>query len=283
MGCGEPRNEVSLRRTSFGAWAADMKKFRFTVSALVVAVALMAAWPAVAAIGLEDARLVVAPDGVLFVIHDGVRYRVTPRQMSAAELGAIPEGPTLPVGLLAPPPVAAPAPEPTTVRPTAAQGLTREAPIPLGWTCSCTIDRGGAISQFDIAVVRVLRDAQPMIQAANRFNKPPREGAVYLGVLLDIKYISGPQDQAYTIAESDFRAAASDAKLRDPSELLGFSQPVAPAGAIPGSTSSRLRADVYPGSTLRGWVFFEIPVAETATLAWEFSFLGERAVWFALQ
>lgn len=255
-----------------------MKSARLGLVALAVIVALMAAWPVLGAPSLEEARLVVAPDGVLFVIHEGVRYRVTPQQRTAAELGAIPEGSPLPVGLLAPPtpvaaePGAAPIggpPAPQVVRPDAALGLSKDAPIPLGWTCSCTIDRAGPISQFDITVVRVLEDAFPFLQQANRFNRPPAPGARYVGVYVDVKYIDGPRDQAYTLLPSDFRATALDDLLRDPSSLI--------------SPGPELEADIYPGATVDGWVFFELPRNQPVTMVWQFSFIGERGVWFALR
>lgn len=246
--------------------------------ALAVGLAV-AVWP-VLADRIDDARLTVAPDGVLFVIQDGVRYRVTPRPASEAELGAIPEGEPLPVGLLAPPsptpeaPAASPSPEPgpphpRVIRPSASLGLSREAPIPLGATCSCTIDRAGLISQFDITVIRVLEDAYPFLQQANRFTLPPRPTARYVGVLIDLKYVRGPEDQAYTILPFDFRGSALDELLRDPAAVI--------------SPAPEIEADVYPGATIVGWVFFELPRDQPIAMVWQYSFVGERGVWFALR
>ena len=248
-----------------------MTHIRLALGILAVGLAVVAAWPALAALGLEEARLLQAPDGVLFVVHEGLRYRVTPRPATEAELAAIPEGPALPPGLLAPQPSPVPSPEPgpRVVEPTTEQGLARGAPLPLGATCSCTIDRAGRVSQFDITVVRVLRDAYPLLLQGNRFNKPPAEGNTYVGVLIDQKYIAGPEDQAYSILPTDFRAAPTTERLRDPSAVIN-----------PGP---RMEADVYPGATLSGWVFFELPVNEPALMVWQSSFLGERGVWFALQ
>ena len=247
-----------------------MKRVRLIRGILAIGLAALVAWP-VLADRLDDARLVVAPDGVQFVIHGGVRYRVTPQPMSFAELGAIPEGPPLPVGVLAPP-AAAPSPGPAgpqVVRPGPEIGLARERAIPIGWTCSCTIDRAGEISQFDITVVRVLQDAYPFLQQANRFNRPPRDGARYVGVLITERYIQGPEDQAYSVQPSDFRATASDELLRDPTNLV--------------EPEPRLRVDFYPGSSVTGWVFFELPRDQPAQMVWLFSFEGERGVWFSLQ
>lgn len=261
-----------------------MSRSRLAVMLLPALLCLALALPTLAAGSLEEARIAVAPDGVLFLISEGVRYRVTPQEMSPAELGRLPEGAPLPVGRLAPPGGPPPAAEaPQIVRPTAEMGLSRQQPIPLGWTCSCTTDRAGLISQFDITIVRVERNAFGMVQAANRFNKPPREGNSYFGVLMDMKYIAGPREQAFSIVEADYHGSSSDAKLRDPSSLIGFPEPVAPAGPIPGGPVPQLRADVYPGATLTGWVFFELPRDQPATVVWEYAYLGERGVWFALQ
>ncbi|MFN8525776.1 MAG: hypothetical protein U0821_21970 [Chloroflexota bacterium] len=232
-------------------------------------VAVLVAAPALAQ-RLDSARLVQAPDGVLFVITDGTRHRVTPAQMSYAELGAIPEGPALALGQLAPAPGAASGPKRVVV-PSAEMGLSRDKPIPLGWTCSCTIDRAGLVSKFDVTITDVVQDAQAMVQGMNRFNKPPRENGRYVAVYVDIKYIDGPRDQAYTIQETDFHAVATDEVLRDGSPLLF-------AG-----NERRTRQDVYPGAYVHGWNFFELTTDRPAVMVWPFSLLGERGIWFALQ
>ncbi len=150
-------------------------------------------------------------------------------------------------------------------------GLTRDAPIPLGWTCSCTIDRVGILSQFDITVLQVVRNAYPMIQQLNRFNPPPRPQHTHVAVYVGQNYVAGPQNAAYTVAEADFKATATDRVLEDTLPLLH----------IP--SQYRLQYDVYPGSYVNGWLFYELPVNRPAQLAWRYSFTGERAIWFALQ
>ena len=150
-------------------------------------------------------------------------------------------------------------------------GLTRDNPIPLGWTCSCTIDRVGTISQFDITVLQVVRNAYPMIQQLNRFNPQPRPQHAFVGVYVGQNYIAGPENVAYTVAESDFRASATDRVLEDTLTLLHI-----PA-------QYRLQYDAYPGTYVNGWLFYELPVNRPAVLAWRYSFYGERDIWFALQ
>lgn len=150
-------------------------------------------------------------------------------------------------------------------------GLTRDNPIPLGWTCSCTIDRVGTLSQFDITVLQVVRNAYPMIQQLNRFNPQPRPQHQFVAVYVGQNYIAGPENVAYTVSESDFRASATDRGLEDTLTLLHI-----PA-------QYRLQYDAYPGNYVNGWLFYELPVNRPAVLAWRYSFFGERAIWFALQ
>jgi hypothetical protein len=150
-------------------------------------------------------------------------------------------------------------------------GLSRDRPIPLGATCSCTIDRTGLVSQFDITVLEVVPDAWAMIQQLNRFNPPPMAGYRYVGVYVGQQYIAGPENQAYTTTDSDWKATSTMERLRDVEQLFHINQEYRP------------RADVYPGNYVNGWLFFELPLNKPAFLAWNYNFVGERAVWFALQ
>ena len=150
-------------------------------------------------------------------------------------------------------------------------GLSRDRPIPLGATCSCTIDRTGLVSQFDITVLQVVADAYTMTMQLNRFNPPPMAGYRYVGVYVGQQYIAGPENQAYTTTDSDWKATASTERLRDVEQLFHIGQEYRP------------RADVYPGNYVNGWLFFELPLNKPAFMAWNYNFLGERAVWFALQ
>jgi len=150
-------------------------------------------------------------------------------------------------------------------------GLSRDRPIPLGATCSCTIDRTGLVSQFDITVLQVVPDAYKMIIQLNRFNPPPMPGYRYVGVYVGQQYIAGPENQAYTASDSDWKATATTERLRDVEELFHVTPEYRP------------RADVYPGNYVNGWLFFELPIGKPAYMAWNYNFLGERAVWFALQ
>ncbi|MFN8633127.1 MAG: hypothetical protein U0893_04670 [Chloroflexota bacterium] len=163
---------------------------------------------------------------------------------------------------------------PTTrqvVFPSIALGLTQQRPIPLGVTCSCTIDRVGLVSQFDITVLQVVPDAYQMVLQLNRFNKPPRNGARYVGVYVGQQYVAGPQNQAYTTSEADWKATATDERLSDVAQLLHVDQEYRP------------RADVYPANYVNGWLIFELPVNRPAFMVWNYNFVGERGIWFALQ
>ena len=163
---------------------------------------------------------------------------------------------------------------PTTRRiivPSIELGLTQQRPIPLGATCSCTIDRTGLTSQFDLTVIEVVQDAMTMVQQLNRFNRPPRNGARYVGVYVGQQYIAGPENQAYTISEADWKATTTDERLSDTAQLLHTEQEFRP------------RADVFPKNYVNGWLIFELPVNRPAYLVWNYNFVGERGIWFALQ
>ncbi|MCC7372939.1 MAG: hypothetical protein IT306_31290 [Chloroflexi bacterium] len=150
-------------------------------------------------------------------------------------------------------------------------GLTQQRPIPLGVTCSCTIDRTGLTSQFDLTVIEVVQDASTMVQQLNRFNRPPRAGARYVGVYVGQQYIAGPENQAYTISEADWKATATDERLSDTAQLLHT------------ELEFRPRADIFPKNYVNGWLIFELPVNRPAFLVWNYNFVGERGIWFALQ
>lgn len=164
-----------------------------------------------------------------------------------------------------------PPPPRRVVVPSAELGLTRDRPIPLGVTCSCTIDRTGVVSQFDLTVIDVMQDAFPMVQQLNRFNQPPRLGARYVAAYVGQQYIAGPENQAYTASEADWKATSTDARLSDVTQLMHT------------QVEFRPRADVYPANYVNGWLIFELPLNRPAVMVWNYNFLGERGVWFALQ
>jgi hypothetical protein len=158
-----------------------------------------------------------------------------------------------------------------SVIPSVQVGLSRAQPIPLGVTCSCTIDRVGLTSQFDITVITVDQDAIAIVLQLNRFNRPPHPGFRYVAAYVGQQYVAGPQDQAYTTSEADWKATTTDDRLSDTAQLFHT------------DTDYRPRADVYPGNYVNGWLIYELAVDRPAFLVWNYNFVGERGVWFALQ
>jgi hypothetical protein len=150
-------------------------------------------------------------------------------------------------------------------------GLSPQRPIPIGVTCSCTIDRVGLTSQFDITVIEVVQDAYAMVQQLNRFNRQPRPGARYVAAYVGQQYVAGPDNQAYTATEADWKSTANDGRLSDTAQLLHT------------EVEYRPRADVYPRNYVNGWLIYELPVNRPAYLVWNYNFVGERGIWFALQ
>ena len=150
-------------------------------------------------------------------------------------------------------------------------GLSPQRPIPIGVTCSCTIDRVGLTSQFDITVIEVVQDAFAMVQQLNRFNRPPRPGARYLAAYVGQLYVAGPDNQAYTTSEADWKSTGNDGRLSDTAQLLHT------------EIEYRPRADVFPRNYVNGWLIYELPINRPAYLVWNYNFVGERGIWFALQ
>jgi hypothetical protein len=163
------------------------------------------------------------------------------------------------------------APARQVVLPSIEIGLTPQRPIPIGVTCSCTIDRVGLTSQFDITVIEVVQDAYAMVQQLNRFNRPPRPGARYLAAYVGQLYVAGPENQAYTTTESDWKSTGNDGRLSDTAQLLHT------------EIEYRPRADVFPRNYVNGWLIYELPIDRPAYLVWNYNFVGERGIWFALQ
>ncbi|MGE3910531.1 MAG: hypothetical protein AB7K36_14315 [Chloroflexota bacterium] len=164
-----------------------------------------------------------------------------------------------------------PPPPRRVVVPNAELGLTKDRPIPLGVTCSCTIDRTGIVSQFDLTVIDVVQDAFPMVQQLNRFNQPPRLGARYVAAYVGQQYIAGPENQAYMVSEADWKATATSERLSDVIPLMHT------------QVEYRPRAEAYPANYVNGWLIFELPLNRPAVMVWNYNFVGERGVWFALQ
>jgi hypothetical protein len=114
-------------------------------------------------------------------------------------------------------------------------------------------------------------DAIAMVQQLSRFNKPARPGARYVAAYVGQQYIAGPQNQAYTTSDADWKATTTDERLADTAQLFHSEQEYRP------------RADIYPGDYVNGWLIFEVPVNRPAYLVWNYNFVGERGIWFALQ
>ncbi|MCC6174527.1 MAG: hypothetical protein IT305_04410 [Chloroflexi bacterium] len=171
-----------------------------------------------------------------------------------------------------PPPISPSAAVPRRiVVPSEEYGLSRERPIPFGWTCSCTIDRVGLTSQFDITMLRVDPDAYTLLREESRFNRPPAFDRRWLGVYVGLQYIAGPQDVAYHVSGNDFVVVDSTQLVHDLGALLRLGPDYQP------------NADVFPGNFVNGWVFFQTFEDKPAVIGWRYSFVGQRAIWFALR
>ena len=69
----------------------------------------------------------------------------------------------------------------------------------------------------------------------------------------------------------DWKATTTDQRLSDTAQLLHTEQEYRP------------RADIFPKNYANGWLIYELPVNRPAFLVWNYNFVGERGIWFALQ
>lgn len=233
---------------------------------------LMWATPTLAWQLTQDRLVVMKSDGTLFFVQGGQRYRVVPVALPDELIDAIPEaGAPADLALVAPPAPQAVVAEGARVvmEPSGSVGLEVARPIPPGVICRCTADRRGRISTFEISIDEVVRDAWPLVQRANRFNRAPNDSFGYLALKITMRYFTGPADDAFMVSATDFKLVGVDRELRNLASII--------------EPEPRLNGDIYPGATVTGYVVYEIRPSEPGLqLLWETNFTGERGVWFAL-
>ena len=236
----------------------------------VVALALVLIFvaPAIALQNVPDRVVVQKSDGALFFIQDGLRYAITSATLTDEEIDAIPlaeVGGDLNLTRLPPEAVI----ERNVIEPSDTFGLDLTRPIPSGVICRCSVDRRGRISSFEISIDEVIRDAWPLVQKANRFNRAPDDSFRYLAAKLTMRYFTGPADDAFQVSGTDFKVVGADKILRQTASII--------------EPEPRLFGSIYPGATVTGYVVYEVPRNETnQVLLFETNFNGERGVWFEL-
>jgi uncharacterized protein DUF4352 len=236
----------------------------FVVSVFVLAVAA----PAIALQPIPDRVIVQKSDGSLFFIQDGLRYPITPASLADEAIDAIPVA-SVTGDLSLTPRIPGAGSERNVIEPSDTFGLDLTRPIPQGAICRCPVDRRGRISSFEVSIDQVVRDAWPLVQKANRFNRAPDDSFGYLAVKLTMRYFTGPSDDAFQVSGTDFKLVGSDRILRQTASII--------------DPEPKLLGSIYPGSTVTGYVVYEVPKNESAqVLLFETNFNGERGVWFAL-
>lgn len=237
---------------------------------VIVSFVVGLAAPVVAQQGLPDRVILMKSDGSLYFLQGGLRYAVTPAPLTDAEIDAIPLAPSA-ADLTTAIPMAVVSSDPNrlVVEPNDAAGLALETPIPVGVICRCGVDRRGRISSFEVSIDEVVRDAWPLVQRANRFNKAPDESSGYLAVKVTMRYFTGPADDAFQVSPTDFKLVGADRALRTTAAIF--------------EPEPRLGGSIYPGATVTGYLVYEVRKDEPAeTLLFETNYNGERGVWFAL-
>jgi hypothetical protein len=229
---------------------------------------LIAATPVVALQGVPDRVIVQKSDGSIFFIQDGLRYPITPASLTDEAIDAIPLA-SVSGDLSITPRVAVSVPQRNVIEPSDTFGLDVTRPIPPGTICRCSVDRRGRISIFQVSIDEVIRDAWPLVQKANRFNRAPDDSFNYLALKISMQYLTGPSDDAFQVSGTDFKLVGADRVLRQTASII--------------DPEPKLVGSIYPGSTVTGYVIYEVPRNESAeVLLFETNFNGERGVWFAL-
>jgi hypothetical protein len=219
----------------------------------------------------QDRVVVMKSDGTLYFVQGGQRYHIVPLALPDEVIDAIPEaGATADLALSTPPaPEVIAVDSRVIVEPSATLGLDVTQPIPPGVICRCSADRRGRMSTFEISVDEVVRDAWPLVQRANRFNRAPNESLGYLALKISMRYFTGPADDAFMVSATDFKLVGADRELRNLASII--------------EPEPRLNGEIYPGALVSGYVVYEIrPNEPGLQLLWETNFTGERGVWFAL-
>jgi hypothetical protein len=238
------------------------------VPLLAFALSLIVAAPAIALQIVPNRTIVQKSDGSTFFIQDGLRYPVALAALSDENIDAIPLA-SVSGDLSITPRVPAAGIERNVIEPSDTFGLDLTRPIPQGVICKCSVDRRGRISTFEVSIDEVVRDAWPMVQKANRFNRAPDDSFNYLAAKLSMVYLAGPSDDAFQVSGTDFKLVGADRVLRQTASII--------------EPEPRLVGSIYPGGKVTGYVVYEVPKGESAQeLLFETNFNGERGIWFSL-
>ncbi len=144
-------------------------------------------------------------------------------------------------------------------------GSSRTSPLRLGQS-------GKVESTWELTVLKVNRDAWPVIQAFSRFNDAPAATEKMLMVTVRAKNVKTDQ-KPENIDTFSFRVVGSRNQLYDPFDAKRD------CGSIPDD----LDADLFPGGSAEGNVCFKVPADETGfVLVWE-EFFGDTLTYFALE
>lgn len=246
------------------------QRLRSTLTLALVGMLLMIS-PSDARQPAGEGFIVQRSDGTLFLVQQGLRYRVDPVPLTDAEIDAIPDAGVVaelthtPRGAL---PIDGAASR-VLVEPGPTLGWDPARPIPPGVICRCTADRRGRVSVFEISIDEVQRDGWPLVQRANRFNPAPDATRAYVALKISIRYVHGPTDDAFMVSATDFKLVGSDRMLRPIASII--------------EPEPWLGGDIYPGALLSGYVVYTVrPREDDLQVLWENNFTGERGVWFAI-
>ena len=141
-------------------------------------------------------------------------------------------------------------------------GKDRNNPVPFG---EMAITNNWEITFLDIIKGE---EAWELIETANQFNNPPKEGMEYILVKVKVRNIATVDEVSY-IERHSFKSIGSTNVLHE------FISVVVP--------EPELRAPLFPGGKYEGWVILESAIGETDLVALFYDYLEENKRFFSLE
>ncbi len=153
-------------------------------------------------------------------------------------------------------------------------GYSRFFPAPIGSNLTAKFEWFRETYIACITLKQVIRgeEAWKMIQEANPFNRPPKEGYEYILAKIHFLYVSGPTaETAFEVSGILFDAVSEDGRVYDDVLFVVVPEP-------------SLDEKLYPGASHEGWVVFEVEKTDLKPLM---SFAtdpltGTGGIWFKL-
>lgn len=151
-------------------------------------------------------------------------------------------------------------------------GSSRFFPAPINTEVTVIFTYLGDTFTAKFTVIQIIRGTQAwsMIQAANMFNDPPKEGYEYILAKIKIELLVAPTaETSYTFMSYDFDAVSGTGKVYDNAVIV--------------EPDPQIDVTLYQGSSHEGWCAFEVEQTDDLpVMAFGRHSDGTGGVWFKL-